>query len=129
MKVKQPINLNSTAFLRNEYAYYRWLREYAPVSTARMWPINRMYVVARYADALHLLMDPRFVRNRSTATGSRRRLPIPLPKAFAAMAQSMIIEDEPAHRRLRNLVHKAFTPRTIANLEGRIEALSHALLD
>ncbi|HEX6292827.1 MAG TPA: cytochrome P450 [Herpetosiphonaceae bacterium] len=129
MNIKQPININSADFLRNEYAYYRWMRSDAPVSKARMGRLINMYVLARYDDALSMLKDKRFVRNRSTATGKARRTPIPLPKVFSAMAKSMIIEDEPEHRRLRNLVHQAFTPRTVANLEGRIESLAHELLD
>ncbi|MBV7335164.1 cytochrome P450 [Chloroflexi bacterium TSY] len=128
MNTKQPININSKAFLRNEYSYYKWMRENAPICKGRMGWVMHMHLVARYDDAVELLKDKRFIRNRSTITGGSR-LPIPLPKAFATMAQSMIIEDEPEHRRLRNLVHKAFTPRTVANLEERIETLSHELLD
>ena len=50
MRLKQPINLNSTDFLRNEYAYYRWMRSAAPVSKARMGRLMQMYVLARYDD-------------------------------------------------------------------------------
>lgn len=129
MAITQPIDLNSAAFLDNEYDCYRWMRDDAPVCRARMGRLMSLYVLARYDDVLHMLKDRRFVRNRTTATGRRRRTPIPLPKVFAAMAQSMIIEDEPEHRRLRSLVHQAFTPRTVARLEGRIESLAHELLD
>lgn len=75
-----------------------------------------------------LLKDPRFVRNRTTATGGGR-LPFPVPRSVTLVAQSMIVEDEPAHRRLRNLVHQAFTPHAVAKLEPRIESLTHELLD
>ncbi|MGV2434424.1 MAG UNVERIFIED_CONTAM: cytochrome P450 [Anaerolineae bacterium] len=37
----------------------------------------------------------------------------------------MLHSDDPNHRRLRTLVHKAFTPRMIETLEGRIETLAH----
>ncbi len=76
-----------------------------------------------------MLKDPRFVRNRSNATGKGGSLPFPLPKHIRLVAQNMILEDEPEHRRLRNLVHKAFTPRALRKLEGRIEELTHELLD
>jgi cytochrome P450 len=56
-------------------------------------------------------------------------MPIPMPKSVALMAQSMIVEDDPPHRRLRGLVSKAFTPRAVARLEPRIERLTHELLD
>src|SRR5579864_1419515 len=37
--------------------------------------------------------------------------------------------DPPRHTRLRALISKAFTPRVVADLEPRIRALSHQLLD
>jgi cytochrome P450 len=41
----------------------------------------------------------------------------------------MIARDDPEHRRLRNLVSKAFTPRAVARLEHRVEEVSHELLE
>ncbi len=41
----------------------------------------------------------------------------------------MLVMDPPDHTRLRRLVNKAFTPRRIATLENRIEAIVHELLD
>lgn len=126
--IKEPINLNSKAFIANKYAYYTWLRQEAPVYKGKVGIIINAYLLSRYDDCVHMLKDPRFVRNRTTATGGGRML-FPMPKSVALMAQSMILEDEPEHRRLRNLVHKAFTPRALARLEERIERLTHALLD
>ena len=41
----------------------------------------------------------------------------------------MIFTDPPRHTKLRALVSKAFTPKSVAGLEGRIAAISHELLD
>ena len=41
----------------------------------------------------------------------------------------MINEDEPSHRRLRNLVHQAFTRHSLAKMETWIEELTHELLE
>lgn len=125
--IKQPINLSSKAFIDNKYAYYRWLREEAPVYKGKISLINA-YFLSRYSDCVHMLKDPRLVRNRTTATGGRRT-PFPMPRSVALIAQSMILEDEPEHRRLRNLVHQAFTPGALAGLEERITRLTHTLLD
>jgi cytochrome P450 len=125
--IKQPINLGSKAFVANKYAYYKWLREEAPVCKGKIAVINT-YLLSRYEDCVNMLKDQRFVRNRTTATGGGR-LPFPTPKTITLIAQNMILEDEPNHRRLRNLVHKAFTPRALARLEERIEHLTHELLD
>ncbi len=128
LKIKHPINLMDRTFAANRDAYYRWLREEAPVYKGKISLLNA-YFVSRYDDCVTVLKDPRFVRNRATATGGGNRMPFPLPKYVSLMAQSMIIEDDPEHRRLRNLVHKAFTPRALAQLSNRIDALTHELLD
>ncbi len=128
LKIKHPINLMDKAFAANRYAYYCWLRGEAPVYKGKMSVMNA-YFVLRYDDCVTVLKDPRFVRNRTTATGGGRRMPFPVPKHVALVGQSMILEDEPEHRRLRNLVHKAFTPRALRKLEERIETLTHELLD
>lgn len=125
--IQEPLNLTSKAFIANKYAYYRWLREEAPVYKGKISIIN-VYLLSRYDDCVHMLKDPRFVRNRTTATGGSRS-PFPLPKSVELMAHSMITADDPEHRRLRNLVHKAFTPRALAKLTARIERLTHELLD
>jgi len=129
MKTKQPINVNGKDFLRNEYEYYRWMRENEPICRGRMGRLLKMMMVSKYEDSVDLLKDKRFIRNYGTLTGSKRLAPIPLPKFVHAMAHSMITEDAPNHRRLRNLVHKAFTPRMVTNLEGPIETWTHELLD
>jgi cytochrome P450 len=126
-EIKQPINIGGKEFPANKFAYYKWLREEAPVCKAKISVLD-VYLLSRYDDCVDLLRDPRFARNRTTATGGRR-LPFPVPKSVALLSQSMIIEDEPAHRRLRSLVQKAFTPRALARLEPRIENLTHELLD
>ena len=127
LDITEPVNLNSASFNENKYAYYHWLREEAPVCKGRVNIFNA-YLVSRYEDCLSLLRDPRLVRNRSRLTGGSR-MPFPTPKAVNIMMQSMIFEDEPEHRRLRTLVHKAFTPRALSKLEARVESITHELLD
>ena len=124
----KPLNLSSRAFTDNKYAYYAYLREHDPVHKGKLLSFVGAYFLTRYDDCVAMLKDKRFVRNRTTATGGGR-MPFPLPKSVSLMMNSMINEDEPEHRRLRALVHTAFTPRTVANLAGRIEALTDQLLD
>ncbi|MCB0107708.1 MAG: cytochrome P450, partial [Caldilineaceae bacterium] len=52
-----------------------------------------------------------------------------MPKAFEPLLHNMLNMDDPDHRRLRNLVHKAFTPRMIMGLAERIETIANELLD
>ncbi len=121
-----PLRMSTAEFARNQYHYYRYLRERAPVHRTRIAVMNG-YLISRYDDCKSLLTDPRFVRNRATATGGRR-LPIPLPPSISALAMSMIIQDDPDHKRLRALVQQAFTPRALESLRSRVEQLSHELL-
>lgn len=126
--IKHPINLASADFVENRLEHFRWLRENAPVYRGRMMFLT-FYFVSRYEDCVKLLRDERFVRNRATATGGGSRSPIPLPKSVQLLANSMITEDGEEHRRLRNLVHMAFTPRRLAALTERMETLADELLD
>jgi len=123
----KPVHVSRADFSTNKYAYYR-----AMLEGPRMWTgkiaVLKLKLLTRFEDCEALLRDPRFVRNRTTATGGGR-LPFPLPKSVALIAQSMIVEDDPAHRRQRGLVNKAFTARAVGRLADRVERLTHELLD
>jgi cytochrome P450 len=127
---RRPLNLGGADFTERKYNWYRWLLEEAPVCRGKV-SVMKVTLVARYDDCRMVLTDDRFVRNRSRATGKggSSPLPFPLPKSIAAMASSMIQQDDPEHRRLRNLVNKAFTPRAVDALSHRVEGLTHELLD
>ncbi|NNL65089.1 MAG: cytochrome P450, partial [Myxococcales bacterium] len=126
----RPIDLASPGFVQHQYAWYRWLLEEAPVCRGRI-SVMRLGLVTRYEDCRTVLSDERFVRNRARAKGraGASPLPLPLPRSVAAIARSMIYEDDPEHRRLRTLVNQAFTARAVAQLSGRVEALADELLD
>lgn len=124
---KTPINLNGREFQENRQAVYEFLREEHPVVRGKVFVMNT-WLVARYDDCVDLLKNPKMIRNRSTINGGNR-LPMPMPKSVQRLAVSMIFEDDPNHRRLRNLVHKAFTPRSLQKISGRVEEITHELLD
>ncbi len=130
-KLQLPLDLGSKDFANNKYEYYKWLREEAPVFHGKI-SILDAYILSRYDDCVNFLKDPRFVRNRTTATGGGRMpfsMPLPIPKSTQLLGQSMITEDEPDHRRLRNLVHQAFTRHSLEKMSARIDELTHDLLD
>ncbi len=122
-----PVNAASRQFNEDKPRYYRWMHAEAPVCRAR-YTVLKVFLVAGYDDCVSMLRDPRLVRNRTTVTGGGR-LPFPMPKRLAPLTETMITEDAPAHRRLRTLVAKAFTPKTLGRMTGRIETLTHELLD
>lgn len=124
--IKHPINPGSAAFVADRHAHYAWLREEAPVYKGKVSLLN-FHFVARYEDCQKLSRDPRFLRNRSTVTGGSS-LPFPVPASVKLLAQSMIVEDDPEHRRLRTLVQKAFSLTAIKSLEARIDELTRERL-
>lgn len=52
-----------------------------------------------------------------------------MPETVKLILNSMVMKDPPDHRRLRNLVQRAFTPAMVARLSDRVEAITHELLD
>ena len=128
MDISKPISLSSPEFIANKWAIFERLREEQPISKIKV-SVLTLYGISRFDDCDMLLNDPRLVRNRTTATGGGSRLPFPIPKSVSVLMESMIQEDDPNHRRLRELVRKAFQPQAIKTLEERIEGYSDELLD
>ncbi len=125
--LSRPVSLASQEFVQNKFAWFERIREEKPVYLAKI-SVLKIYTVSRYEDCTNILKDPRVLRNRSTATGGSR-FPFPLPKSIQVIAESMITEDDPNHRRLRELVRRAFRPQAIDALTEQIDRYSHELLD
>lgn len=124
---RKPLNLGSQDFADNKYGYYAYLRDNMPVARGRVATL-KVHLLSRYEDCMALVKDPRFGRNRSHITGGSR-LPFPLPKSLQMLALSMIVEDDPEHRRLRTLVQKAFAPKSLVAMQADMERMAHGLLD
>lgn len=122
-----PVKLNTLAFARDAAAHFRWMHSEAPVCRAKISVMN-LVLIAGYDDCCAFLRDPRTVRDRRKV-GGKSKGPIPMPRSIQMMTSSMIIEDEPEHRRLRSLVSQAFTPRSIERIGERVDRLTDELLD
>lgn len=105
---------------RNPYPLYWVLRHVKPVLAIdryKLWFVSRYDEVKRVlSDYETFSSDFRLAFQSSTELDRDTRV-------------SLILSDPPVHTRLRSLVSKAFTPRTVATLEPRIEQISHDLLD
>ena len=104
-------------------------REEQPVVYAAQFDL---WVVTRYDDVLAVVKD----HDTFSSAGALKSSPEPFPPEVEAVlaegrpAMPYIIEiDPPLHERIRGLVTKAFTPRRIAELEPRIQAIATELVD
>lgn len=130
MKNKSPLNMSTRHFHDDVHGHFAWMRQEAPIYKAKLTRWADAYLITRYDDVVDALKDPRIVKNPANAkpkTGKRSG--IWMPKMFETLQNNMLNSDEPDHRRLRNLVHKAFTPRMITGLEPQIQQIADQLLD
>src|SRR4051794_13147057 len=103
-------DLMDPAVHADPYPTYRWLRENAP---AYKVPGTPMYVISRHEDIERILHDHQ-------TFGPDLGMEVPL--------RSMVMMAPPDHTRLRQTINRAFTPRNIQQLAGRIEAVAEDLV-
>ena len=111
------------------YPFYRKLREHDPFHRSR--PADG-WILTRYDDIHAVLGDKTFSSDerhqrtypRQRARGERAGIPDP----YEEDRMSMLRVDPPDHTRLRGLVSKAFTPRAIERMRGRVEEYADRLL-
>ena len=125
-----PPDLASPRFNANPYPFYARLRAEAPVWRTTLPDKRTAWFVTRYEDVARVLKDDAFAKDRLNAMDEEQRAKTPwVPGFLKPLERNMLDLDDPDHARLRALVSKAFTPRLIERLRGRIEALCEDLLD
>lgn len=87
------------------------------------------WLLTRYDDAVWLHRDERFTKDVLKRPGTDTSSDDPQIMAAYSINRHLLTVDPPDHTRLRQLVHKAFTPRIIRQMEGRIEEIAAELLD
>lgn len=123
-------DFNDPQLQRDPYPKYAELRAHAPVLMVERPPFGRMWLVSRYADVFRVLKDDKaFANDRQTVPGIEHKQPWFQPPIAKLFRDNMVMKDPPDHRRLRNLVHQAFTPRRVEALGKRIEELVGRMLD
>lgn len=123
----QPTEL---AFVANPYPVYAKLRDLGPI---HYHPEANLWLVTRHADVTALLRDKRFGRTYlhiATHAGMGRPDEPPEHAPFWHVIRNGMLDREPPdHTRLRNLVSKAFTPKTVDKLRPRIHGIVDKLVD
>ncbi len=124
-------NFNSPEFQRDLYANYAKIREATPVHIS-MFNGSPRYSILRYADVAAGLRDER-LRTSNIDTMTVEKLLASGNEALINLVNMqrgfLVLQDPPAHTRLRGLVKRAFTLRAVEALRPRIESLAHELLD
>jgi len=122
-----PIELPEE-FLREPGPLYEQLRAQGPVHHVRLPAGLRGWLITDYTVAKQVLADPTI---RKDVHQIRRIIDTTHPGVHAMgsdMAEHMLNTDPPDHTRLRRLVAKAFTPRSVAALVPRIEQIADELI-
>ena len=123
-------DLAGPRFKADPYPFYALLRAEAPVWRTTLPDKRTAWLVTRYEDVAGVLKDDRFAKDPHNAQDPEQRAESPwVPGFLKPLEQNMLDLDDPDHRRLRSLVSKAFTPRLIEQLRGRIESICRRLLD
>ena len=123
-------DLASPRFKADPHPFYTRLRAEAPVWRTTLSDKRTARLVTRYEDVAGVLKDDRFAKDPLNAQDPEQRAESPwVPGYLKPLEQNMLDLDDPDHRRLRTLVSKAFTPRLIERLRGRIEEICRELLD
>lgn len=120
-----PPQLFGPEMLADPYPFYQRLRAAHPVFRV---PQLDAWVVTSYEAVNGALRNPQLSSDRFPRL--RQRL---APKGLDSLAsdrvRSMIHMDPPDHTRLRGLVNKAFTPKTVEAMTGHIHDIVNELLD
>ncbi len=117
-------NPMSPDFRANPYPYYQMMHQYAPIFFHPDW---QMWFVSRYDDVVKILREPHFGREFNRRNGT-----FEVPEAQRPLVDMqwlwMLLRDPPDHTRLRGLVHKAFTPKTVEQMRERVQATADRLI-
>jgi cytochrome P450 len=110
------------AFLDDPFPRYHALRRFAPV---KRLPDGSVFL-SRYADVALCYRDNRMSSDKKAEFGPKFGTGTPI---YRHHTTSLVFNDPPLHTRVRRLLAAAFTPRALAAMPARIEAIVDSLLD
>jgi cytochrome P450 PksS len=124
------VNITSAQFKADPYPFYARLRAESPVHRVALPDRQTIWLVTRYDDVAMVLKDERFSKDRfNTLTPDQLAKGPWMPAFVKPLSRNMLDVDGQDHARLRELVQKAFTPRLVEQMRGRVAALTEQLLD
>ena len=125
----EPVDITAPGFRANPFPTFKRWRETRPVVPVQAFG-ERTWIITRYDDVLATLTDDRLVKDRRNVQAPNQKpRAIWLPGFIKPLQHNMLDTDAPDHTRLRALVHQAFMPRLIAQMQTRMHHLAHELID
>ncbi len=103
-----------------------WLRGKQPEKRVEFAAELGMWNVYGHPEIEGILRDPATFSSDTTRLIPKEMLPDP---DYDTSTGSILQLDPPLHNKMRKLVSRAFTPKVVADLEPRIAAITHELLD
>ncbi|GAB99705.1 cytochrome P450 [Gordonia namibiensis] len=124
------VDLLDPTALADPYPIFAMLRAQDPVHWNARY---KSWFITSFDDVTAALKDPRFTSNRITPYRenvlSRPGTDPLLREAFGVLDDWMVFKDPPDHTRLRRLLSRAFTPRSVSRMRPAIETIATELLD
>lgn len=116
------LNAPPPGFLDEPFPILAMLRRHAP---ARRMP-DGSWFLTRYDDVLACYRDKRMLSDKHAAFAPKFGGGSPL---YRHHTTSLVFNDPPLHTRVRRLLAAAFTPRSLAAMQPRIDAVVKGLCD
>jgi cytochrome P450 len=117
-------------YFKNPYPVYRQLLEESPIfwsDIARAWIITPFDEVENGLNSDDVFNQSERMTKASSHLTSEQLAT--LPHILTNLSNWIVFKDPPGHTRLRRLISKSFTPRSIAAFEPKIEKIVSELLD
>ncbi|WP_061300685.1 cytochrome P450 [Herbidospora cretacea] len=102
------------------FSWFREMLDSQPVSSDGDHGVE----VFGYGDVTRILAD-----TKTFSSETARLFNLPHPELDRFDEGNLVTTDPPRHRKLRTVISQVFTPRSVANLAGRIELITNTLLD
>lgn len=108
------------------YPVFHTVRKLDPVHYSAGW---QAWFLTRYEEVERVLKDSRFSVGRVADFSQRLGEAYDMTRIERALGSWLLFTDPPAHGRLRSLISRAFTPRTLQRFEASVRARIAMLLD
>ena len=128
--VTEPLNIVGPEAISDPQTFFGRLRDTQPI----FWDeLHRSWIITSHRHISTILRDERISSDRINPF-IHRKLSGPgvdplMRQAFDILAGWLVFQDDPGHARLRVLVNKAFTAKSVSLLRERCEQLCDELLD